>query len=103
MSDLRRYIIRYGAKYMESFESDLYYDCNSVGKMKDGDCVFWFVSATHTHLYSAKEIRESHLNLETLLGNRANYRIDCGTSRFNEPEFALTKVGDFEVRELVEG
>lgn len=101
LSDLRRMIIRYGAKYMEAFESDLYYDCNGVGRLQPGESVFWFVSGTHTYLYSAQGIHESNLNVGTLNGNRFNYRIDCVKGMFGEPEYAMTRVGEMEILQAV--
>ena len=97
LSDLRRYIIRYGAKYMEAFESDLYYDCKAVEELNPGESVFWMVSAMHTPLYSSKEIHEKNLSVPTIAGNRFNYLITC-VDRHN---YSMKRVGDFEIAMLV--
>lgn len=101
LSDLRTMIIRYGAKYMEAYESDLYYDCNGVGNLQPGESVFWFVSAMHTYLYTAQEIHEHNLNLQTLDGNRFNYRIDCKKGKMGENEYSMWRVGIMEVAQAV--
>lgn len=77
LSCLRKYIIRYGAKYMEAYESDLFYDCEKVAEMKDGDELFWMVSGMHTHLYSAKYITDFKFDVSNVVGDRFNYRIVC--------------------------
>ncbi len=101
LSDLRRYIIRYGAKYMEAYESDLYYDCKEVESMVPGDSLFWFVSGMHTYMYSAKEIYENGLKLSTLNGSRFNYRIDCVKGRLGDMEYAMTEVSIVTVQDAV--
>ena len=102
LSDLRKMIIRYGAKYMEQYESDLYYDCNSVGKMQPGESVFWMVSATHTYMYTAKEMHEHDLGVGLVRGNRFNYRIDCMKSKYGDGvQFDMTKVGEMEIQMAV--
>lgn len=101
LSDLRKMIIRYGAKYMEAFESDLYYDCNGVGRLQPGESVFWFVSGMHTYLYSAQSIHEYNLSVEALNGNRFNYRIDCVKGKFGETEYTMTQVGVMEIQMAV--
>lgn len=77
LSQLRNYIIRYGAKCMENHESDLFYDCRALGKLCPGDSVYWMVSELHSYLYSSDEIIEEGLNVETLWGNRCNFKITC--------------------------
>lgn len=99
LSDLWRYIIRYGAKYMEAFESDLFYDCKSVEKMDAGDSFFWMVSASHTYLYSAKMLRE--LGVDGCVGNRFNFRIDCTKGKFGDKEYAMTRVEVWNIKEEV--
>lgn len=101
LSGLRRHIIRYGAKYMEAFESDLYYDCNGVGKMVLGDSLYWMVSKSHTYLYSAKEMCEQNLSVGLVCGNRFNYRIDCVRGRFGDVEYEMTEVGENDIKKAV--
>ena len=100
LSVLRMMIIRYGAKYMETYESDLFYDCNSVGKMKPGDSLFWMVSGTHTYLYTAKEMHEHDLSVGLVRGNRFNYRIDCVQGYFGA-EYAMTEASEVGIQEAV--
>lgn len=97
LSDLRRYIIRYGAKAMDAFESDLFYDCEAVQNLKEGDSTFWTVSESHTYLYSAKEIADRGLNVVTIAGNRFNYRIDCYKGKYGEVKYAMTRVWEGEI------
>lgn len=97
VSSLRKYIIRYGAKAMEAFESDLFYDCQAVGKMEDGDSVFWMVSEAHTYMYSVKEIVESDLSTATIAGDRFNFRIDCIKDKYGETMYSMTRVWDSEI------
>ena len=101
LSALRRYIIRYGAKYMEAYESDLYYDCRGVENIEPGESVFWMVSAYHTYLYSAKHIHEYNLNIGTVAGNRFNYRIDCIENKFGERTYSMTRVSNFQIAQAV--
>ena len=103
LSQVRELIIRYGAKYMESYESDLYYDCKSVGKMQPGDTTFWMVSGTHTHMYTAKEMHDHNIGVNLVRGNRFNYRIDCKASRYidNGVQFDMTQVCDMEIQMAV--
>lgn len=101
LSALRRYIICYGAKYMEAYQSDLYYDCKGVENLKPGESVFWMVSACHTYLYSAKHIHEYNLDVGTVAGNRFNYRIDCIGNKFGECEYAMTRVLDIQIAQAV--
>ncbi len=96
LQQLRELIIRYGAKCMCSYESDLYYDCMAVEKLNKGDSVYWMVSEMHSHLCSAEEIVKRDLNVETIWGNRCNFKITC------------TKIGPYDtlfdmVRELTDG
>lgn len=98
LSDLRRMIIRYGAKYMEAFESDLYYDCRGVENLQPGESVYWFVSGTHTYLYSAKGINDANLSVVVLNGNRFNYKITCDGVKFGEKEYSMTQVGVMEIQ-----
>ena len=102
LSGLRRYIIRYGAKAMESFESDLYYDCKSVETLKEGDSVLWMVSETHTYMYTVKEIVNSNLSVGTIEGNRFNYRIDCFVDKSGERRYSMTRVWRFEIERAVD-
>ena len=99
MSLLRMYIIRYGAKYMEAFESDLYYDCQTVGKMNVGDSLFWIVSGTHTYLLSAKGLID--WGVDGTFGTRFNFRIDCMKDKYGDPVYAMTRVGKWEIEESV--
>ena len=92
LSSLREMIIRYGAKYMERYESDLYYDCEAVEHIVPGQTVFWFVSATHAYLYTVQEIREKHLDLNTLYGNRFNYLIHCKENESGTRVFDMHRV-----------
>ena len=102
LSEVRKMIIRYGAKYMEQFESDLYYDCNRVGQMQPGESIFWMVSATHTHMYTAKEMHEHKLVVGLICGNRFNYRIDCTNSGCGGGvEFAMVRVGHLDIQVAV--
>lgn len=101
LSDLRRYIIRYGAKAMDAYESDLFYDCRGVENLEEGETIFWMVSASHTYLYSAREITEHNLNVGMLAGNILNYRIDCVKGRFGDKEYAMTRVGMMEIQMAV--
>ena len=101
LSGLRRYIIRYGAKMMDAFESDLWYDCNGVERLEVGDSVFWMVSEQHTYLYSAKEIAENNLNIGTIAGNRANFRIECVKGKCAEKEYSMIRVYDDEIKKEV--
>ena len=77
LSQLREYIIRYGAKCMERYESDLFYDCKAVEKMCPGQTVLWMVSEMHTHTYSVAEIVERNLDVNQLWGDRCNFMISC--------------------------
>lgn len=101
LSSLRRYIIRYGAKAMDSFESDLYYDCKSMESLSDGDSVFWMVSEAHSYLYTAKSIVENNLSIETVSGDRFNYRIDCTKNRWGDLEYAMTRVWKEQIADAV--
>lgn len=102
LSQVREMIIRYGAKYMDRYESDLYYDCNSVGKMQPGDTIFWMVSGTHTNMYTAKEMHDPYIG-NLVRGNRFNYRIDCkARSRYgNGVQFDMTQVNDVEIQNAI--
>lgn len=101
LSDLRRYIIRYGAKQMEAFESDLYYDCKAVEELKPGESVFWMVSAMHTYIYSAERIHAYKLNVPAIAGDRFNYRIDCIENKFGERTYSMTRVRNFQIAQAV--
>lgn len=103
LSEVREMIIRYGAKYMERYESDLYYDCNSVGKMQPGVSIFWMVSGTHTYIYTAKEMHDHNIGVNLVCGNRFNYRIDCKPrSRYgNGVQFDMTQVCDMEIQNAI--
>lgn len=102
LSDLRVMIIRYGAKYMEAFESDLYFDCKVVGEMQPGESVFWMVSATHTFMYTAKKMHEQLMDVGMVSGNRFNYRIDCVDGRFGDARYAMMRVYEKDIRRAVD-
>ena len=97
LSELRKMIIRYGAKYMESSESDLYYDCREVGELRPGESVYWFVSGRHTHLYSATDINNAKLSVESLSGDRFNYKITCREGELGFNEYSMTRMGAMEI------
>ena len=101
LSDLRKMIIRYGAKYMEAFESDLYYDCRGVENLKPGESVFWMVSAMHTYLYSAKGMNEHNLGVGLVFGNRFNYRIDCVQDKFGDVWYNMKRVEMMDIQAAV--
>ena len=96
LGEVRKMIIRYGAKYMENFEVDLYYDCNIVGSMSPGESVFWMVSATHTYTYTARRMHELGVNL--VCGNRFNYRIDCVEDKCGDVRFDMTQVNEKDIQ-----
>lgn len=101
LSSLRRYIIRYGAKAMDSFESDLFYDCKGMENLSVGESIFWMVSEAHTYLYTAKSIVESNLNVDTVRGDRFNYRIDCYSNKYGEQKYSMTRVWKEQIAEAV--
>ncbi len=84
LSDLRSLIIRIGAKQMEANESDLYYDCEAVEKLKPGETTILFISDMHTYMYSPAEIRKHQLTEITIWGNRVNFVIRCEASKRNQ-------------------
>ena len=77
LQQLREHIIRYGAKCMERYESDLFYDCAKVEKLNPGESLLWMVSEMHTHTYTPKEIAERNLDVNQLWGNRCNFIVTC--------------------------
>lgn len=77
LSQLRNYIIRYGAKCMENHESDLFYDCRAVETLLPGESIYWMVSELHTYLYTVDEIIQKNLDVGTLFGDRCNFKITC--------------------------
>lgn len=108
LQQLRQMIIRYGAKNMSTYESDLFYDCQKVGNMQPGQTVYWMVSEMHTHTYSDKEITEKKLDIDTLWGNRCNFKITCTRIEpYDAPTesktyFDMTRIwSDKELRDLV--
>lgn len=94
---LRMFIIRYGAKYMESMEGDLFVDCTIVGKMHKGDTLYWMVSGLHSHIYSGNELRDRGMDsAKSLWGDRFNYRITC-TKDKDEMQFNMERVGSLKL------
>lgn len=97
LSQLRMFIIRYGAKYMESMESDLFFDCTAVGKMHKGETLYWMVSGMHSYIYSGKELRERGMDsAKSLWGDRLNYRITC-TKEQDEMQFNMERVSSLKL------
>lgn len=86
---------------MDSFESDLFYDCKGMENLSVGESVFWMVSEAHTYIYSAKNIADSNLSIDTVAGDRFNYRIDCYKNKYGEEKYAMTRVWREQIADAV--